>query len=199
MNDREKIGSKITHRGREIGIEAKNRQLRIRLATGSESQNKLRERLSVILKKHHLSRWFFTYEVVIDESDFSHSHPVLTLATNSDGAKSEMGLLSAFLHEQCHWFLSAHRVRLEKAMCELRHAYPQVKVGRKEGGARDEESTYLHLLVCLLEFEALSEVVGRKRAIGFVLRKPYYTWIYQRVVSDYRTLKRVALKEDLIP
>lgn len=84
-------------------------------------------------------------------------------------------------------------------MKDLRNEYPSVKVGRKEGGARDEESTYLHLLVCLLKFEALSELVGRERTVGFVLRKPYYAWIYNKVVSDYKDLKRITLKRGLVP
>lgn len=173
--------------------------VRIRLSSGSESERALRGRLRLVLRKHggH-GAWEFTDDILIDEGRISHSHPVLTIGTKSSGVRTDGGLLSVYLHEQIHWFLSRHPARLGRAISDLKARYPNIKVGTKEGGARDEKSTYLHLLVCLLEYDALVHLIGG-RAKHLVKSKPYYEWIYQTVLSDYCTIKEVAVRNGLVP
>ena len=137
-----------------------------------------------MVKKHDgLRKWLFTRKVLIDDVAFSHSHPILTLSTGI-AAKSDLRLLSEFLHEEMHWHLNMHPAELKLAMVDVKSEYPNVKVGREQGGARNEESTYLHLLVCYLELETPSELIGQKRARRVVRVKPYYRWIYRKVASD---------------
>lgn len=173
--------------------------VRIKIASGSEEQKKYRDRLLKVINRYGgLNRWLFTRQVLIDNSTFSHSHPVLTLGAKSPSVKTDSELLSVFLHEQMHWHLSQNPAKLRLAMKDLRGAYPRVKVGREEGGARNEESTYLHLLVCLLEVEALTELLGRRRAFDLILKKPYYAWIYRTVASDYSSLKGLVERRGLL-
>lgn len=172
--------------------------VRIRVASGSEEQKKYQGRLLKVVKRYGgLNRWLFTREVLIDDSTFSRSHPVLTLGAKSPSVKTNSELLSVFLHEQMHWYLSQHPDELRLAMEDLRKSYPTVKVGREEGGARNEESSYLHLLVCFLEVEALTELLDRRRALGLILKKPYYTWIYRMVASDHSRLKKLIERRGL--
>jgi hypothetical protein len=96
-----------------------------------------------------------------------------------------------------HWFVSLHPVQLKQVTTDLERVYPTVKMGRRQGGARNKESTYLHLLVCSLEVETLSYLIGRKRAIEFVLKKPYYRWIYHEVVSN-ASIAKIMEKRGLV-
>jgi hypothetical protein len=56
--------------------------------------------------------------MVIKERAIPHSHPVLTL--NTRNLDSDDQLLSAFLHEQLHWYLDAHKPTLKRQLmiCE---------------------------------------------------------------------------------
>jgi len=168
------------------------------LASGSKAQRALGSRLDRIVRRHpEVSNWLFTKEVVVDDSELSHSHPVLTLGAGSPGVKTDMGLMSTFLHEEMHWHLAHHPDQLMLAIKDLKSLYPKVKVGRLEGGARNEESTYLHLLVCFLETGALSTLFGKKRAQAFAATKPYNSWIYRTVVHDHGRIGRIIEKRGL--
>lgn len=81
----------------------------------------------------------------------------------------------------------------------LKGMYPHVKVGWKVGGARDEKSTYLHLLVCTLEYNALRAVIGGIPAKRLLSSKQYYQWIYGTVLSDFRRLMRICSSSRLVP
>jgi hypothetical protein len=64
-------------------------------------------------------------------------------------------------------------------------AYPNAPSGGP-AGARDLESTYRHLLVCDLEFQAMTVLVGEARAREVLSANRHYTWIYERVLNDPR-------------
>jgi len=68
-----------------------------------------------------------------------------------------------FIHEQLHWLLVARSAATDSAMADLRRLYLVVPRASPEG-ARDEESTYRHLLVCMLEFDAVRQVFGEAAA-----------------------------------
>lgn len=172
----------------------------IRLASDSESERRLKRKLSKVLARSEaLRRWQFTNKIVIDEGIFSHSHPVLTIGARSRGVKTEAGLLSVYVHEQIHWFLSGHPVLLRCALRDLRKEYPHVRVGTKDGGARDEKSTYLHLLVCTLEYEALRTMIGKTAASRLLSSRPYYGWIYKTVLRNFDVLLALCALHRLVP
>lgn len=175
--------------------------IRIELASSSGSEQRLRRRLAKILVRYgaRLKKWHFTDRVVLDDASISHSHPVLTIGTKTKAVRTDTGLLAIYLHEQIHWFLNKHPIRLTRALRDLKARYPQVRVGAKEGGARDEKSTYLHLLVCTLEYEALRIIIGKASATRLLSSKPYYEWIYKTVVRDFEEIRHLCISHQLVP
>lgn len=79
----------------------------------------------------------------------------------------------------------------------LRRSYPEVPVGGREG-ARSEFSTYLHLIVCWLELDAMVQFLGEKHALENLLQRNYYTWIYKQVVEDRHAIGEILDKCGLI-
>lgn len=158
-------------------------KLSIELANGSDDEIVVREQLEGFLLQYELEPYLFTKRVRVDRTQVPHSHPVLTLHTRH--ANEDDLQLSTFLHEQLHWHLSERAAETDAAIEELRQAYPRVPAGFPEG-ARDTNSTYLHLLVNRLEYHALSGLVGKQRADeAFAFwRNDHYTWIYQTVFED---------------
>jgi len=68
-------------------------------------------------------------------------------------------------------------------------------------GARDEYSTYLHLLVCSLEQQAVARLLGEPKArqVMEFWAADHYTWVYQTILSRGRDVGRVLLDRNLIP
>jgi hypothetical protein len=127
----------------------------------------------------------WTYEVRIDETEIPHSHPVLTLHTRSVGDSQDQ--LSTFVHEQFHWWMHTRPEAEAAAVAEFRELFPEAPVAADGGGgARDEYSTYLHLIVCDLEFQAMSEIVGEQRARALMSSHGHYTWICQTLPHDVK-------------
>jgi hypothetical protein len=153
----------------------------IRLANGSEAERKTEEQLERILRTVDLERWIETREILIDQNATPHSHPVLTVDT--DYLDSDDGLIATFLHEQFHWRANRFEEQVDSAVSEFRRLYPEVPV-RNGQGARSEYSTYLHLIVCDLEFQAMTLLRGRERAADLLSSYDHYRWIYQHVLTD---------------
>lgn len=164
--------------------------------TGAEAAT--RDQLQRILAAHDLSPWYFTKSVVIDEQAVPFSHPVLTLHTRH--AKDDELLLSTFIHEQLHWFLSSRPEQTEQAIADLRKLFPDAPGGGK-AGARDQYSTYLHLLVCHLEHQGVSRVLGELKAkqITEFWATDHYTWVYRKVLDQGQDIARVLEARHLMP
>ena len=172
--------------------------LEITLKQGTPDEARTRDQLRRLLATYDLSPWIYTKSIVIDERAVPFSHPVLTLHTRH--AKDDELLLSTFVHEQFHWFLAERREATEQAIADLRKLFPAVPAGGT-AGARDEYSTYLHLLVCYLEQQADLRVLGElrtKRIMDF-WATDHYTWVYETVISRSRELGQIMRERKLIP
>jgi hypothetical protein len=103
-----------------------------------------------------------------------------------------------FVHEQIHWFEESKPQQRDQAIEELRTIYPDAPSGSPEG-ARDKYSTYLHLMVCHLEYEAMKELVGNEKAKEVIetSSKRFYKWVYRTVLSDGPKIKAVIEKHKL--
>ena len=99
----------------------------ISLKHGDSREGATQSQLERLLSQYDLTPWIFTTAVVIDEDSIPHSHPVLTLHTRH--LKDDDLLLSTFIHEQAHWFLSQHHEDALKAVAELRGLYPSIPLG----------------------------------------------------------------------
>ncbi|HEY1895308.1 MAG TPA: hypothetical protein VGG62_03505 [Terracidiphilus sp.] len=168
----------------------------IRTAHDSAPELATKAQLERLIAAHDLSQWTFTHEIVIDEKSIPHSHPVLTLHTRH--LKQDDELLSTYLHEQLHWFLTRHPAETRAAEQDLTKLYPKVPVGYP-GGANDTESTYLHLLVCQLEQQADRAVLGERRT-GEVMQfwaGDHYRWVYRTVLQDEAKIEDILKRNHL--
>lgn len=165
-------------------------ELDVRLATGSDAEAQARDELRTILANHDLKPWTFTTDVVVEEGTQPRSHPVLTLSTANRGSIQ----LASYVHEQMHWFCTTRREAVE-ALCagELRRRYPTVPVGAPDG-APDERSTYLHLIVCWLELDALRRLIGTDagdEVVRHFASAGVYRWVYDKVQEDFDSLGQI--------
>jgi hypothetical protein len=162
---------------------------------GSPGEDATRAQLTRLLDAYDMGKWLFTRSVVIDERAIPHSHPVLTLHTRHS---DDLQLLSTFVHEQLHWHLVAKDDQVQSAIGDIVKMYPSVPSGGAEG-ARDADSTYLHLIVNYLELQAMRQLVGDQQArdIFEFWTTDHYTWIYETVLSDEATLGDVVAEHGL--
>jgi hypothetical protein len=133
-----------------------------------------------------LEKWLFTRTVQIQARVIPHSHPVLTLSTQH--LENDTAQVATFIHEQLHWFLETPMT--DSAIADLRRIHPKVPAGPPDG-ARDEYSTYLHLLVCLLEFDGTAELFGEPVARRVLGGWRHYGWIYGEVLERPEPIRRI--------
>src|SRR5436309_13178577 len=138
---------------------AQNPTLSIELVHNSPNEQRAKDQLERLLKEHDLSRWIFTKKIRIEQFVLPHSHPILTLNTRS--VTNDRRALANFVHEQIHWFLTRRSGDANKAIADLQRLYPDAPDTLAEGGAANRQSTYLHLIVCQLEFESIRHCPGR--------------------------------------
>lgn len=174
--------------------------MEIELKKGSPEEARTRDQLLRLLREHDLERWIFTRKVMIDGTPnlIPHSHPVLTLSTRH--LKDDDLLLSTFVHEQLHWFLTDNYKRAQPALQDLRKLYPDAPSGFPLGG-KDQESTYSHLIVCYWEIRAAKELLGELRGFqaGQFWSQDHYMWIYRKVMEEGYKIGPLIHKHGLIP
>ena len=170
----------------------------ITLAHGSQAEADTRAALQRLLSEYDLSDWLWTRRVVIDERAIPHSHPVLTLHTRH--LHQDDRLLSAFVHEEYHWYAVLHDAQVEKAKSQLRALYPDLPAGGAEGAA-DLDSSYLHLIVCYAEHQKLKALIGpeRARTVFDYWTTDHYRAIYRLVLRDEDKIGRVVRENGLLP
>ena len=159
----------------------------------TEAELSIKKRLEALLAKYDLEKYLYTKEIKIQSGTIPHSHPILTLNTRF---ANDTYLLSTFLHEQMHWYTLSKEYDNKKLGEAIFKMYPEVPSKLPEGGG-DERSTYLHILVCYLEYHTLSQVIGEEKAKAHMefMTNQHYTWIYKTVLKDHKKLS--ALIEDV--
>lgn len=157
-----------------------------------------KKQLEKLIHKHALSKYEFTNKVIIETNAIPHSHPILTL--NTRYTENEDLLLSVYIHEQTHWFVSTTDIKkVKEAINDLKGFYPVVPVGYPDG-AKDKYSTYLHLIINLIELIEMQKIVGNKRTLKVweYLMQDHYTWIYRTVFMDKDKILSVVKKFGLL-
>lgn len=144
------------------GTKPADNSLEIQVSLNAEKrlpmETETRSQLLALHNKYDLENWIFTREVVIKSGVIPHSHPILTLNTKYNG--DEVNILATYLHEQFHWYAVQNETSINLAIEDLRDLYPQAPDSRAKGGARNLESTYLHLIICMLEYGSLRKLLG---------------------------------------
>ena len=170
-------------------------RIHIRLHEGTELEQKGQAQLERILESYKLDKWIFTDSVLIQSFVIPHSHPILTL--NTRYVDNDNAQLATFLHEQIHWFAAEDTQPTEEVIETFRGMYSDVPVRGGEG-ARDEYSTYLHLLICWLEFDGLRQLIGEQEARTIFEEKTYYKWIYKKVLDEGGRIGDVVKKHGMV-
>jgi hypothetical protein len=168
--------------------------LQISLANNTEAERATRDQLLRLLREYDVKPWLYTRQIVIDFRSIPHSHPVLTLHTRH--LREDLHLLATFVHEQFHWLANQRANATAAAIDEFRQRFPSAPVGNPTG-ARDQYSTYLHLVVCDLEYQAMTRLVGEQRARETLASTTHYTWIYDRVLND-PFIRQTLVKHGLV-
>jgi hypothetical protein len=91
-------------------------------------------------------------------------------------------VLTVYVHEQMHWAANA-LAGTTAAIDEARRFWPSPP-SSAEGGARDDQSTWLHFPVCALEIAAMTDLFDETTAVATVRALPWYGWIYEQLTSD---------------
>lgn len=92
-----------------------------------------------------------------------------------------------------HWYIT-DRVSKEvtdSAIEELERLFPEAP-GEPPEGARDRRSTYLHLIICCLELDALSQIIGVETARRTLGSWKHYTWVYANVLADADRIRDIV-------
>ena len=157
------------------------------------------QRLNKLCDRYDLAPFEYTNQVRIAPNSLPHSHPILTLNTRPD---SEEELLGIYLHEQMHWYVTWFSRKAPQdwnaLLRELNQLYPEVPIGGSDG-ARDEHSTYLHLIVNHLEVEATCRLLPRDQVEQRVRQLHFYRWIYGTVLKDFDQLAGLFSRYGLVP
>lgn len=172
--------------------------LTITCAHEADDEMATARQLLTLLRRYDLGRWRFTQTIQIDREAIPHSHPVLTLHTrhlDDDGL-----LLATYLHEQSHWFIGEHAEGLARAIGALRLRYPAPPIGYPDG-ARDEYASYVHYVVCYLEWRALLDIVGDEEAMRIFAfwRGDHYRSIYAAVMDDADAIGAIVTRHVGLP
>ncbi len=172
--------------------------LTIKLVKSDSSEQATKEQLTALVKRYSLDRWLFTKEIVIESGRhvIPRSHPVLTL--NTRHLNDDDLLLSTFVHEQLHWYISEHEKK-DEILASLRQRYPTPMIDFPFGSG-GETDTYFHVMIGYLEYNALIELIGELRAYQVMLfwQQDHYTWIYKTVLDDRRALHALAKQFKLL-
>jgi len=181
-----------------VYVQAKTPKLNITLEHNSTGEQKRKEQIERLAEQYDLSKYTITRDIIIDQQAVNHSSPVLTqnlrFLDNDDRA------LSAYVHEQAHWLLmERHRGQAREILPELIRMYPNIEIAPPYGDG-NQGTSYLHLVVLMLEWQALEDVIGvdRARAVMEFKRQDHYKALYATVM-DHRQqmesfLKRYGVK-----
>jgi hypothetical protein len=169
----------------------------VNLFNNNEREVKAEKLLEKLNQTHDLELISFTKKIQIKSREIAHSHPVLTL--NTRYIDNEVAFFSVFIHEQIHWHLSKpeYKESFEKFIVEVKKQYPNIPVGRVDGGARTEHSSYLHLAVIFLEFDMLSFYIGQEDAQEWMLKNTIYSSLNKMIIRDYKYFEKLISRLNL--
>jgi hypothetical protein len=171
----------------------------IDLSAAQKASEDVRTMLLKLRRDFDLSPYEYARQVRIAPEEIPHSHPLLTLNTR---IREEAALLSTYLHEQMHWYVTWYshtRYSGWKAVwAALLTHYPKVPESFPEG-AHTIQSSYLHLVVNWLEIEASAQFLGRPKAVEIAEKNFVYSGLYRIVLADWNSLAELYRTNALTP
>ena len=157
---------------------AQTPRLNIRTAHDGPQEEQRKQQMLRLAAQYDLKRYTITRDIVIERGAINHSYPVLTL--NLRFLDDDDLALSAYVHEQGHWCLmERHRAENPRLQEDLQSTFPNLPYRQPEGDG-ELKTSYFHIAVCMLEWQAMEELVGTKRARRVIewKQKDHYKGIY---------------------
>ena len=173
---------------------AQTPKLNIRTKHGLAAEEERKAQMLRLAKQYDLKKYTITRDIVIERGAMNHSYPVLTL--NLRFLDNDDLALSAYVHEQGHWVLmERYRADQPRLFEELRSRFPNLEI-QPPAGDGELRSSYFHIAVCMLEWQAMEELVGGERARKVIEWKQgdHYTAIYG-ILLNRREQVEAVLKQ----
>lgn len=172
-------------------LSAETPKLNIKTAHGLPMEEQRKQQMERLAKQYDLSKYTITRDIVIERGAMNHSMPVLTL--NLRFLDNDDLALSAYVHEQGHWLLVERNRTDNPALFEdLQRTFPNLDY-RTPSGDGELRSSYFHIAVCMLELQAMEELVGAERARKVIewKQRDHYTGIYAILLNQREMVESV--------
>ena len=176
---------------------AQTPELNIKLRHNSQREHLRRAQIRRLAAKYDLKKYTITRDIVIDETAVNHSYPVLTL--NLRFGDKDDRVLSIYVHEQAHWVLGErHRGKGREMIQELMRTYPKLRIDPPHGDGI-VGSSYMHLVVIMLEWQALEDLIGAGRARDVLKfkREQNYKALFTTVLDNREQMETFLKKYEV--
>jgi hypothetical protein len=170
---------------------AETPKLNIRTKNHLPAEEQRKQQMERLARQYDLSKYTITRDIIIERGAVNHSSPVLTL--NLRFLDNDDLALSAYVHEQGHWYLmERHRPGNPQLFEDLQRTFPNLDY-RMPGGDGELRSSYFHIAVCMLEWQAMEELVGAERARKVIewKQRDHYTAIYAVLLTQRERVESV--------
>lgn len=191
MNFRQGCGATGLILAMIVTAAAQTPQLHIKTKHGNALEEQRKEQIERLAREYNLKKFTITRDIVVEQGAMNHSAPVLTL--NLRFLDNDDRALSAYVHEQAHWVLmERHRRDMGSLYDDLKRLFPNLPVEPPQGDGA-ERSTYIHVAVIMLEWQAMEELAGPERARKVMEFKQgdHYTAIYEAVLQNRTEVEKV--------
>ena len=155
--------------------------LEILEATGHPTETRVANTIRNRVNQGNLGPYLFTRKIVVARHAVPHSHPILTL--NTRWVENPDRILAQLLHEEWHWWAAAHPLMTTLVIKTFQAHYPNLPI-MPPAGANGLKSTYLHILVCALEYFSMAVLLCNhvaEKILRQEIHGDYYTEIYTLV------------------
>jgi hypothetical protein len=176
---------------------AETPKLNIRTKHGFPMEEQRKQQMERLARQYDLKKYTITRDIMIERGAMNHSSPVLTL--NLRFLDNDDLALSAYVHEQGHWVLmERHRNDNPRLFEDLRSAFPNLEIQPPDGDG-ELRSSYFHIAVCMLEWQAMEELVGAERARKVIEWKQgdHYKGIYSVILNQREKVESVLNQHDV--
>jgi hypothetical protein len=176
---------------------AETPKLNIKTKHGFPMEEQRKAQMERLAKQYDLKKYTITRDIIIERGAMNHSYPVLTL--NLRFLDNDDLALSAYVHEQGHWVLmERHRDENPQLFDDLHSTFPSLEI-RPPGGDGELRSSYFHIAVCMLEWQAMEELVGAERARKVIEWKQgdHYTAIYATILNQREQVESALNRHDV--
>lgn len=180
-----------------VTLSAETPKLNIRTKNGLPMEEQRKQQMERLARQYDLHKYTITRDILIERGAINHSYPVLTL--NLRFLDNDDLALSAYVHEQGHWYLmERNRLNNPSLFNDLHRTFPNLDYQVPEGDG-ELKSTYFHIAVCMLEWQAMEELVGPERARKVIewKQKDHYKGIYA-LLLDHREQVEAVLNRNQV-